>query len=511
MNYLSKVLVLIGLVLFGFISPGHAAKRAVLVGIGDYPDVNKLIGPQHDAENMQKLLQESLGFQSSDIKMLIDADASRDGILQTLESWLVEGTEKDDQVVFYFSGHGFQTADLNGDEKDQKDEALAAYDVKLENGAVVNMITDDEIESIFAKLDDRFVTIIVDSCHSGTMTRGLPSASNQQHEKTLQDFNNLANTSLTKSMIQSHREEKSFVGNSENRVVWTAVSSWQKALVDFERKNGSVFTNQFISGIGEKKADFNHNGIVSRVELLEYIRSESEDFCDRNRQNCRSGLTPTLEAAKDLYIEDASSLTFQREPVPVTEVASTNAVVQTTETAPIKISQSDASIAQYFSQMLVKRDENQLEMEIYPEGAQYPVGTRLKFRVRSPFDGYLVILDINEQGDVTQIFPNRYSDAKNKNGQILANQLLELPDKEIYGFDFFEAQPPVGKGRLIAIVTEDQVLPEAVSLNKDLVVIDEPKVYIQNVVQSLTQVWSDDESNRAVAWQTKSFDYSIVQ
>lgn len=493
-----KLVITAIIILLVVTSPSYSAKKALLIGIGDYPHVSKLVGPQQDVTNMVGMLKRSLGFEATEIKTLIDSQASRQAILSTLEEWVVKDTQPNDVVVFYYSGHGFQTSDKNGDELDYKDEAIAPYDAQIEGKEVVNMITDDEMEHIFARLDDRAVTIIIDSCHSGTLTRGIFDAENQQYEKTISEFNQLALPAPDQSVIRSHRQERAFIDSTPRRVVWTAVSAWQKALVDFERKNGSVFTNLFIAGIGDKKADSNRDEVVSRAELLEFIRSESRAFCERNRNNCRSGLTPTLEVAKDLFVESA---------VDFTNIVSANhANVVGTENSVTPDTTID-----YVTESLVREDNDQLQMVIAPRGGKFNIGDQIGFEVTSKASGYLVLLDIDALGRVTQIFPNKFTDKKNTDGFIRANQKLILPNKSEYGFDFFQAQAPVGRGKLVAIVTQDKVLPDDVSLNKDLVVIDKPRDYVQNIVQSLNSVWTDGERNRAVSWSTAAMEYEIYQ
>lgn len=88
-------------------------------------------------------------------------------------------------------------------------------------------------------------------------------------------------------------------------------------------------------------------------------------------------------------------------------------------------------------------------------GAQLRVGQTFLVQVLSKFDGYLLLLDLSEDNKLTQLFPNERSDQVNKDGAIKANSVLSFPD-QTYGFKLF-AEPPVGRGRLIAIVTTSKV------------------------------------------------------
>ena len=49
-------------------------------------------------------------------------------------------------MFLFYSGHGFQQPDLDGDEKDGLDETLVPVDAFVdEDGKIKGMITDDEL------------------------------------------------------------------------------------------------------------------------------------------------------------------------------------------------------------------------------------------------------------------------------------------------------------------------------------------------------------------------------
>ena len=109
-----------------------------------------------------------------------DADATRKGILNAFEQ-LQSKLKLGDVVVIHYSGHGQQIFDNNDDEIDGKDEALVPYDalVKYIPGVYEgeNHIRDDELGNIIANYrntigKDGQLLILLDSCHSGSATRG---------------------------------------------------------------------------------------------------------------------------------------------------------------------------------------------------------------------------------------------------------------------------------------------------------------------------------------------------
>lgn len=166
-------------VLFLFPSFSFGARRALLIGINDYKNlpsyskdgISDLRGPANDVRIIKNVLTSSYGFSEGEIKTLINSEATGENIKKAFENWLVSGTSPGDLVIFFYSGHGAQIPDQNGDEADGKDEVLAPYDVVPEGGR--NIIRDDELGTWLRKLSKREVVVFIDACHSGTMTRGI--------------------------------------------------------------------------------------------------------------------------------------------------------------------------------------------------------------------------------------------------------------------------------------------------------------------------------------------------
>lgn len=82
-------------------------KLALLVSIDRYPSpLQPLQGCATDLELQRDFLVQKLGFASSDIVVLQDAEATRDRIEAAFIEHLVEQADTDDAVFFHFSGHG---------------------------------------------------------------------------------------------------------------------------------------------------------------------------------------------------------------------------------------------------------------------------------------------------------------------------------------------------------------------------------------------------------------------
>lgn len=152
---------------------GTSRVRAVLVGCDPGTTLGGSV--ERDLENVAQYLIRSCGARPADISVLANEGASlRSSSLTGVKvdkskNWkqVVRAARSacapNDTFVFMLSGHGMQTRDTSGDEKDGLDEY-----VQIEKGLVVK---DDELR---AELVDRSfspvkLVLISDTCHSGTM------------------------------------------------------------------------------------------------------------------------------------------------------------------------------------------------------------------------------------------------------------------------------------------------------------------------------------------------------
>jgi metacaspase-1 len=145
--------------------------RAVLVGVDAYerPDVPPLRGCVNDVVLMRRVLKRCFGVPNEDIRVLVDHRATKDNVLRRL--WdTVRRAEPGDVVIFYFSGHGSQIRDRDGDElTDALDELLCPYDMDWDRGTY---ILDDDLDAIFASLPSGvLLEAVFDCCFWGATPR----------------------------------------------------------------------------------------------------------------------------------------------------------------------------------------------------------------------------------------------------------------------------------------------------------------------------------------------------
>lgn len=154
---------------------GYTRGRSVFVGIGindykhDVPPWKDLDNAVNDVRRLRAVLTEGYDFHSPDDLILIDGQATLQGIRELVKDRLPEQLEPSDQLVFFYAGHGHTETRVVGTDT----VARTGYIVPV--GASDNLSGYLEIEAL---LDDlnllnvQHVLVILDSCYSGIALEG---------------------------------------------------------------------------------------------------------------------------------------------------------------------------------------------------------------------------------------------------------------------------------------------------------------------------------------------------
>jgi hypothetical protein len=161
-------------------------KRALVITIGQYAPLNGKGWRTISSVNDTALILPSLRnqeFKKENIRLLINEQATIDGIRVSFEQLLTTVKPKD-IVVIHISAHGEQIQDDNKDEQDGLDESIVAYDAISPKHStnfeldVKKYFRDDELGLYIDKIraaagKDGEVLVFMDNCHSGSGTRAI--------------------------------------------------------------------------------------------------------------------------------------------------------------------------------------------------------------------------------------------------------------------------------------------------------------------------------------------------
>lgn len=249
-------------------------------GGGDLPDdpsAGDLFAPKFDLQDIIGLLQNELGVPVSNIIQLGESAATKPNVVAAFNQ-LDNKENRDTIVVVYYSGHGGQVPDGNGDESDGYDEFIAMYEVRAVPGGFTGILTDDELETLLANLESLHIIIILDSCYSGGMV-GVAAA---------QGSSDL----LRRGLGSPAAEDTLFVQGEmmamtelvgPGRVIITGGTGDQSTWESYSLQNG-VFTYFFLDALQDALNDANQNERISAEEAYWFSRDLVDDWVYTNQQ-----------------------------------------------------------------------------------------------------------------------------------------------------------------------------------------------------------------------------------
>ncbi len=120
----------------------------------------KLNACENDARSMQEIAK-AMGYRT---EIRLSEQGTRAAVADFLTK-AARDLKSGDMLLLTYSGHGNQVADLDGDEPDKLDETWCLYDGQM---------IDDELYRMYGALAEGVrVLILSDSCHSGTVAKGV--------------------------------------------------------------------------------------------------------------------------------------------------------------------------------------------------------------------------------------------------------------------------------------------------------------------------------------------------
>jgi hypothetical protein len=264
-----------------------------------------------DARKLAEVLRE-VG-QLKDAQVYTNELATRENFEKAVTGWLPSVSQPGDTVVIYFSGHGMQAADDNGDETDGRDEFLIPHDYlsvdvlaillekakagtldprlvprltelvqiirragSLEKAAHLldrrTAVSDDLFAHWLQRLDGRQVIVVLDICHAGGFATD---------EK---DFFAPAKN-LSFNFLDGEISRLKDLGQRENALL-TACGAQELAAVR-KQEDLSVMTHYLVDGIMAAPGSF------TLEQGLEHCNATMKDYFDElNRARVAVGQPP---------------------------------------------------------------------------------------------------------------------------------------------------------------------------------------------------------------------------
>jgi len=255
---------------------------------------------------MKQTLESSFGFPQSNIVVLVDQQATAKGILEAMDK-LVADCRQDDIVVFHFSGHGSQMA-AAGEKPSGYDESIMPYDSGRMNPTFPKQvppcdIRDTDIQGWLFRLTQKtgHVTLIFDSCHSGSITR---MQSDSEEEGTRLRW--IAPDPLPADHSSVLKPTRSLSRDAQGDSGWLSLSEKYVLLAACAAEQGAYELDN---------EEMGRNGALTYFltqELNQALESTYQDIWDIvavKVNNRFQKQTPQLEGARDRRVFDVQDFT----------------------------------------------------------------------------------------------------------------------------------------------------------------------------------------------------------
>ncbi|MCI4660374.1 MAG: caspase family protein [Neomegalonema sp.] len=512
------------------------ADRALLVGVGHYPALmpnGQLNSPTYDAEAMRDFLIEEGWFAPGDITLLFDNQATKANVVEAIERELIAGTRPGDRVFFFFAGHGSQFPDEDGDEDDGLDETLLMHEANWQYGH----LTDDEFGALLDQLEGRDVTVVIDACHSGTVTRGAAGEDGTQLRRRSVSFarERLADGTMRGTLQRAetlHPETLREISQFEpmlDREVWSAAAPDQYA---WEDQYGGVFTRLFIEAHRSEQVDRNGNGQISNAEAQDFLRAEADIWCVRASE-CKA-FTPIFEgdltklrpvrlghdpaqSGSQTSLWNAPLSLDQREnserdqSEPEAEPASFGSVFDRGDKGCSELAWGGGDVNS-FSPSDLLGFVNDANLTIAPSrSGSIKVGMPFHIDVSTARTGTLLVLDVSADCHLRQLSPSVIAFPGFE--RVQAGDRITVPS--VLGADGralrLIAEEPRGHGQLIALLIEGDApdLPTLFSQNMTGDPIANAAAHLRELARRMRTLRVNNGRNEALRWSVAYHDYHI--
>jgi metacaspase-1 len=251
-------------------------KIGLIVAVGKYPEGGRWrdLSSENDIRYIKAALAKN-GFDMRNVDSLLNEKATKKNILSAIEA-LYNKAKEGDIVVFHFSGHGQQIEDNNGDEGDGYDEALIPYDADAMYDPVnykgQNHLRDDELQAELTRIRTKIgskgsLIVLVDACHSGTISRGTQFAIARGEPIPFQTPQYKPKLTKSANTLDGFAEGSSSLGNM---IVFSASSPNQVNYETKDAENNGVgsLSLAFSKAINDLPENTNYYLLFQKIKAL---------------------------------------------------------------------------------------------------------------------------------------------------------------------------------------------------------------------------------------------------
>ena len=237
--------------------------RYVFAGIGidvyEHPDVWKTLdNAVNDVIRVRETLQQGFDFESPDAWLLRNEEATSIAIMQLIDD-LRRNLQPDDNLVFFYAGHGAELIDVVGGDEVGRTGYIVPVGAKVPvDQAPSQYVEIEDLLEALARLPARHVLVILDSCYSGMALEGS-----------------------FKTRGETTQQATDLIRRVSRRVLTSAQSDQLAADGGADFPGNSLFTGWLTEGLKRATAggdpdapspDTDGDGMITVTELYAFVR-----------------------------------------------------------------------------------------------------------------------------------------------------------------------------------------------------------------------------------------------
>jgi hypothetical protein len=210
---------------------------AIIVGIEQYPSLPPPVGARSDAQRFAEVAHRTLGVPPSQMRVLLDAEASR-GRIEREIAWVSGNVPPGGRIYFYFSGHGAPDP-VKG----------TSYLVPIDGDPQYLPNTALTVDSVVQHLRTskaKDVVLFTDACFSGSGGRSVLALG----ARPIVRMKNVA---------------------APGNVAMFSASGGEEISGPTGDGRSGLFSWHLVQGLGSGKADMNGDGQITLEELNNYV------------------------------------------------------------------------------------------------------------------------------------------------------------------------------------------------------------------------------------------------
>ncbi len=309
---------------------GKGNTYAVIVGISNYLDSSiNLKFSNKDAVAFADFLMSASGglVPKENIKLLLDADAKSSEVDLAIK-WLKENCQKDDNVFFYFSGHGALE-----NESMYEVGYLICYNTSSTafTSMGLPMSRLNEMANTMSVTKSANVIIITDACHSGRIAKSK-----------------FTGTFLAGEQLMLAREREIRIASCKPEELSNEKTDWGGGR--------GVFSYHLINGLQGGLADADHNRIITLGELKTYLEHAMAN--DQVLKNDGNQQTPVI--VTNVKADFPLSTVVDSEVIKVRQMIIEDSLYNTMVSNSFQEDEEAADPEAYFFSLLKKEDAESL-------------------------------------------------------------------------------------------------------------------------------------------------------